>query len=62
MFLVFKTDTLICKKHKDLIYEFMHYNYVGESWFETYWNKNTCTNKVGNDGLSLRKKVNCLNN
>ena len=60
MFLVFQSDTLICKKHKDLIYKFMEYDYVGAPWWETDWNKNTCTNRVGNGGLSLRRKSKML--
>lgn len=60
MFLVFQTDTLICKKYKDLIYDFMKYDYVGAPWVETNWNQDTCTNKVGNGGLSLRRKSKML--
>jgi hypothetical protein len=60
MFLVFQTDTMICKKYKDLIYKFMKYDYVGAPWITTSFNKNTCTNKVGNGGLSLRRKSKML--
>lgn len=60
MFLVFQTDTLICKKHKDLIYKFMNYDYVGAPWNVQHWNQNTCTNRVGNGGLSLRRKSKML--
>jgi|UniRef100_A0A6C0IM27 hypothetical protein len=45
-FLIFQTDTMICEDYKDLIYEFMEYDYVGAP--NTEW--------VGNGGLSLRKK------
>ena len=47
-FLIFQTDTLINPKYKDLIYEFINYDYVGAPWI--------FNNQVGNGGLSLRKK------
>lgn len=49
-FLIFQTDTLICRDYKDQIYEFMDYDYVGAPNPE--W--------VGNGGLSLRKKSKML--
>ena len=54
-FLVFQTDSIICNKHKDLINNFLEYDYVGAPWI----------NGVGNGGLSLRKKskmIKILNN
>lgn len=47
-FLIFQTDALINPKYKDLIYEFINYDYVGAPW--------SFNNNVGNGGLSLRKK------
>jgi hypothetical protein len=47
MFLVFQTDTIICNKFKDNIYNFMNYDYVGAPWYN---------GNVGNGGLSLRRK------
>lgn len=47
-FLIFQTDTLINPKYKDLIYEFINYDYVGAPWISN--------GDVGNGGLSLRKK------
>lgn len=47
-FLIFQTDTLINPKYKDLIYEFIDYDYVGSPWISN--------GDVGNGGLSLRKK------
>lgn len=47
-FLVFQTDTLINPKYKDLIYDFINYDYVGAPW--------SFNGQVGNGGLSLRKK------
>jgi hypothetical protein len=51
-FLVFQTDTLISNKYKDNIYKFLDYDYVGAPW--------KLINKVGNGGLSLRKKSKML--
>jgi hypothetical protein len=50
-FLVFQTDTIIIKKNKDLINEFLQYDYVGAPWNNGV---------VGNGGLSLRKKSKML--
>jgi hypothetical protein len=63
-FLVFQTDTLICPRHKDLINDFLKYDYVGAPWGEdmlkdiinVYGGKDL----VGNGGLSLRKKSKML--
>jgi hypothetical protein len=54
-FLVFQTDTVIFEKHKHLINNFLHYDYVGAPWNHVIdgKDKNEC---VGNGGLSLRKK------
>ncbi len=52
LFLVFQTDTLISNKYKDNIYKFLNYDYVGAPW--------KTINKVGNGGLSLRKKSKML--
>lgn len=51
-FLIFQTDTLISNKYKDNIYKFLDYDYVGAPW--------KTINKVGNGGLSLRKKTKML--
>ena len=49
-FLIFQTDSIIIKKYKHLINDFLHYDYVGAPFF-------FCNNiNVGNGGLSLRKK------
>ncbi len=44
--LIFQTDTLIL--NKDIIYDFLKYDYVGAPWFNE--------KAVGNGGLSLRNK------
>ena len=51
IFLIFQVDTLIIKENKDLINNFLEYDYVGAPW------KN---GSVGNGGLSLRKKSKML--
>lgn len=50
-FLIFQTDSLICEEHKDLINNFIKYDYVGAPWIN---------GGVGNGGLSIRKKTKML--
>jgi len=50
-FLIFQTDTMICESSKDLINNFLNYDYVGAPWANGF---------VGNGGLSLRKKSKML--
>jgi hypothetical protein len=50
-FLIFQTDSIIFKNNKDKINDFMEYDYVGAPWQNR---------KVGNGGLSLRKKSKML--
>jgi len=50
-FLIFQTDTMILPPHKHVIHMFLEYDYVGAPW------KN---GRVGNGGLSLRKKSKML--
>jgi hypothetical protein len=52
-FLVFQTDTLINKKYKHFINQFLKYDYVGAPWKWAPFG-------VGNGGLSLRKKSKML--
>lgn len=47
IFLIFQTDSIICKNNKDLIDNFLKYDYTGAPWKDK---------TVGNGGLSLRKK------
>jgi hypothetical protein len=51
IFLIFQTDSMICSQNKDLIYNFIQYDYVGAPWLE---------GDVGNGGLSLRRKSKML--
>jgi hypothetical protein len=51
VFLIFQTDTLICNNYKDLIDDFIEYDYSGAPWK---------ANIVGNGGLSLRRKSKML--
>ena len=55
IFLVFQTDTMINTQYKDLINDFLEYDYVGAPWIWT-----TPYGQVGNGGLSLRKKSKML--
>jgi len=61
-FLIFQTDTLIIEKYKEMINEFLEYDYVGAPWSETYLPEFGLHeyNAVGNGGLSLRKKSKML--
>jgi hypothetical protein len=61
-FLIFQTDTLIIEKYKEMINEFLEYDYVGAPWSETYLPEFGIHeyNAVGNGGLSLRKKSKML--
>ena len=52
-FLIFQTDSMICKEDKELINKFLQYDYVGAPWKST-------NGDVGNGGLSLRKKSKML--
>lgn len=58
IFLIFQTDTIICKKYKDYIYKFLDYDYVGAPWRVSLFGNSTKI--VGNGGLSLRKKSKML--
>jgi hypothetical protein len=56
-FLVFQTDSMICDNGKDLINNYIKYDYVGAPWskeVEPRYNNNE--DFIGNGGLSLRKK------
>jgi hypothetical protein len=58
IFLVFQTDTLICEKYKNQIYDFLDYDYVGApvTGFDPWGTEGG----VGNGGLSLRRKSKML--
>jgi len=45
--LIFQVDSIILKENKDLINNFLEYDYVGAPWLD---------GNVGNGGLSLRRK------
>ena len=51
VFLIFQTDTLICKNNKDLINRYIEYDYIGAPWKDKV---------IGNGGLSLRRKSKML--
>lgn len=52
MFLIFQTDSMIFKKNRHKIFNFMDYDYVGAPWNDLIIGNNG----VGNGGLSLRRK------
>ena len=59
-FLIFQIDTMICPSEKNLIYDFIKYDYVGAPWLERTNNSERFNRKVGNGGLSFRKKSKML--
>ena len=59
-FLIFQTDSMICSPHKDLIYKFLKYDYVGAPWSSLVHLGSMCCMGVGNGGLSLRKRSKML--
>jgi hypothetical protein len=54
-FLVFQTDTMIFSQNKDLLQQFIKYDYVGAPWPSAMHGAH-----VGNGGLSLRRKSKML--
>jgi len=56
IFLVFQTDSMIFKKNVHLLKDFLEYDYVGAPW---NW-YGTNNERVGNGGLSLRRKSKML--
>ena len=56
MFLIFQTDSIICKEYAHLITQFMEYDYVGAPWKPPGINNSL----MGNGGLSLRRKSKML--
>ena len=57
-FLVFQTDSIILRENREKINDFLKYDYVGAPWPHTMGNLGYM--KVGNGGLSLRKKSKML--
>ena len=56
-FLIFETDSMICSPYKNIIYDFLEYDYVGAPWSNLV---DGCRGQVGNSGLSLRRKSKML--
>ena len=54
--LIFQMDTCLCSNSKYKIEDFLNYDYVGAPWVD-----NNFINKIGNGGLSFRKKSKILN-
>jgi hypothetical protein len=59
-FLIFQVDTMVFPSEKNLIYEFIKYDYVGAPWLKHGKTHSNFTGKVGNGGLSLRRKSKML--
>jgi hypothetical protein len=57
-FLIFQTDSMILRENREKINDFFKYDYVGAPWPYTMGNLGYM--KVGNGGLSLRKKSKML--
>ncbi len=60
VFLIFQTDTIICKDYKDKINKFIQYDYVGAPWATHAPLTQEFIHTVGNGGLSLRRKSKML--
>jgi hypothetical protein len=60
IFLIFQTDSMICSENKDLLEQFLKYDYVGAPWKELPKEFERKGNFVGNGGLSLRRKSKML--
>ena len=58
--LIFQMDTCLCSNTKYKFEDFFMYDYVGAPWMKDNLNIKGIKNKVGNGGLSLRKKSNIL--
>ena len=56
VFLIFQTDSIICGKFKDNINQFLKYDYVGAPWAYDLVHGAGTNLRVGNGGLSLRRK------
>jgi hypothetical protein len=56
IFLVFQTDSMIFKDNKNLINDFLMYDYIGSPWLMTNYIPTKNCNFIGNGGFSLRNK------
>jgi len=57
VFLIFQADSVICSQFKENINRFLAYDYVGAPWVEgASWLQGENNPRVGNGGLSLRRK------
>jgi len=56
LFLIFQTDSMIFKQNKDLIFDFLEYDYIGSPWIITSYYPTLRCNFIGNGGFSLRNK------
>jgi hypothetical protein len=59
-FLVFQTDSMILPANKQIINEFLNYDYVGAPWLVTNYPLTKNSSFIGNGGFSLRRKSKML--
>ena len=60
IFLVFQTDSMILPANKQIINEFLNYDYVGAPWLVTNYPLTKNSSFIGNGGFSLRRKSKML--
>jgi hypothetical protein len=59
-FLVFQTDSMIFPENKDLIHDYLDYDYVGAPWRICNHYPTEICDFIGNGGFSLRRKSKML--
>ena len=60
VFLIFQTDSIIFVENKELIHNFLDYDYVGAPWEITNCYASKSCSFIGNGGFSLRRKSKML--
>jgi hypothetical protein len=60
IFLVFQTDSMIFPENKDLIHDYLEYDYVGAPWRICNHYPTEICDFIGNGGFSLRNKKKML--
>ena len=60
VFLIFQTDSMIFEENKELINDFLEYDYVGAPWLRCNFFITIACNFIGNGGFSLRRKSKML--
>lgn len=60
VFLIFQTDSMIFEENKELINDFLEYDYVGAPWLICNYYITQICDFIGNGGFSLRRKSKML--